>query len=704
MSGILNIDGILPVLDANGNPVNGATIEFFEAGTSTPKNIYSDSALTVVTGNTLTTNAGGEPIAPDTSIARVWWAGNDEYYDIKVSFDAVVRTYDNISTSSGNGQVGGFYELSSFKQATDPDWTLAFRRALDFFGDTGGICWIKPSATPYDVTGINHNKPVTFIGLGTEGGQDHYRQGSVVIRHVGTTDTDLVHMNNGTSTSHLVGGGYENIMLHFNNKARHTLRITDVQRWRLRDVFIYGALTTGLLLDNGSATANPCGWGEVTNLAVDCHISGSESANGIHLRGRIGSPNTGISMITWNGVKIQHTNGDGLILDAGDGNVFTRPFVFSYGTGYSYRIRGADSTNWNETTGKYTGSPNPITAPVIASTFMHPIFGRADGLGSTKGFYIEADLSLHETTLSVIDYPAGDGQPAPCGTGADCVEYQGIDGFKTRALGWVTNGGTIVNPSFDARAAYRSSPQFNLSRRNSDTGYTDFSYSIRGEQGGRLEIYNVLTSQRLATFQTGAFTLNCASASNVCGVVFNENNITRANLQKNASGFLSTYVYSSIGAFIGEPLSINCANGAVSLPMLSGFTTASAANVNITGGQLYTSTSSIKYKKDVEDINLNIAKNTILNLRPVFYRSKAEADPKNWGYWGFIAEEVAEIDKRLVQFEYTETDFDIVDNTKILKEGSIPSIPNGVQYDRVVPLLVKTIQDLETRLAALEGK
>lgn len=40
----------------------------------------------------------------------------------------------------------------------------------------------------------------------------------------------------------------------------------------------------------------------------------------------------------------------------------------------------------------------------------------------------------------------------------------------------------------------------------------------------------------------------------------------------------------------------------------------------------------------------------LLNARPVFYRSKCAADPKDWSYWGFIAEELAEIDPRLVRW------------------------------------------------------
>lgn len=59
------------ITDANGEPVVGGTVEFFEAGTSTPKDVYSDSARSVSAGDTLTTDALGQvgPVYLDTSAA-----------------------------------------------------------------------------------------------------------------------------------------------------------------------------------------------------------------------------------------------------------------------------------------------------------------------------------------------------------------------------------------------------------------------------------------------------------------------------------------------------------------------------------------------------------------------------------------------------------------------------------------------------------
>lgn len=131
-------------------------------------------------------------------------------------------------------------------------------------------------------------------------------------------------------------------------------------------------------------------------------------------------------------------------------------------------------------------------------------------------------------------------------------------------------------------------------------------------------------------------------------------------------------------------------------------TTGSAANVFVaSSGQLLRSTSSIKYKTNVETLEDQYA-DSILNCRPVWYQSTSEIDNPDWGWWGFIAEEVAQIDPRLVHWKTSE----VVDDVEV------PCDPEaeGVQYDRFVPHLVnlikrqkEQIEALEARLSALES-
>ncbi len=138
-------------------------------------------------------------------------------------------------------------------------------------------------------------------------------------------------------------------------------------------------------------------------------------------------------------------------------------------------------------------------------------------------------------------------------------------------------------------------------------------------------------------------------------------------------------------------------------------TTASAANLFVSSAGLFQrSTSSIKYKIDVEDLQDQYA-DAVLNVRPVWYRSTCAEDNRKWGWWGFIAEEVAEIDPRLVHWKTQQTRFDEETQSSVTETLETPE-PEGVAYDRFVPHLInlikrqqQAIETLEAKVAALEG-
>jgi hypothetical protein len=161
-------------------------------------------------------------------------------------------------------------------------------------------------------------------------------------------------------------------------------------------------------------------------------------------------------------------------------------------------------------------------------------------------------------------------------------------------------------------------------------------------------------------------------------------------------------------------------NGAVSFAGVG--TTASAANAyldNAASNNLLRSTSSIRYKKDVETLDAKYSSG-IYKFRPVWYRSKAQADRKDWGFYGLIAEEVSEIDPRLVHWTHRDTKEVLVSaateaQPAILdEEGNVttpavdakpaqyqtvidkdsPLIPDGVQYERISVLLLAEVQKL----------
>jgi uncharacterized protein DUF2793/endosialidase-like protein len=115
-------------------------------------------------------------------------------------------------------------------------------------------------------------------------------------------------------------------------------------------------------------------------------------------------------------------------------------------------------------------------------------------------------------------------------------------------------------------------------------------------------------------------------------------------------------------------------------------TTASAANAVLNNGssptnELLRSTSSVRYKTDILDIDVDW-QHVVRALRPITYRSTATADDPSKRWFGLIAEEVAEIEPRLVHYT----------PDKCGNES-----PESVQYDRLTVLLLKVVQELLKR-------
>jgi hypothetical protein len=155
-------------------------------------------------------------------------------------------------------------------------------------------------------------------------------------------------------------------------------------------------------------------------------------------------------------------------------------------------------------------------------------------------------------------------------------------------------------------------------------------------------------------------------------------------------------------------------NGNVGMPSTYGFTTSNAANLYIDSGAgfLYRSTSSLKYKTEVEDLNIDTTE-LLSKMRPVWYRSLGDVDRKDWSWYGFIAEELAEIEPRLVHFGYGKDSYEQIEtiddkgNTKIeskLKDNAVKDEPDGVQYERITVLLVAEMQKMRKEIEELKAK
>jgi hypothetical protein len=137
----------------------------------------------------------------------------------------------------------------------------------------------------------------------------------------------------------------------------------------------------------------------------------------------------------------------------------------------------------------------------------------------------------------------------------------------------------------------------------------------------------------------------------------------------------------------------NDGTGGCSLPGSGASTTSSAANCRISsGGFIQRSTSSAIYKKDIEPAILEISENIIYNSEPVWYRSTCKSDNCDWSWWGFIAEQIAEVDPRMVGWDYRLSDLYVNDERCTVPKEGAEKQPEGVNYDRYVVHLVNVAQ------------
>jgi hypothetical protein len=131
----------------------------------------------------------------------------------------------------------------------------------------------------------------------------------------------------------------------------------------------------------------------------------------------------------------------------------------------------------------------------------------------------------------------------------------------------------------------------------------------------------------------------------------------------------------------GNPRLYMNENGILFSPPTQDNTTAAGANVFISAGQFYRSTSSQRYKNTITDATHGLTE--LLALRPVTYKGNNDGDTI---FGGLIAEEVH--DAGLTEF----VSYDDQDR------------PDSLAYGNMVSLCIKAIQEQQATITALEAR
>jgi hypothetical protein len=265
--------------------------------------------------------------------------------------------------------------------------------------------------------------------------------------------------------------------------------------------------------------------------------------------------------------------------------------------------------------------------------------------------------------------------------------YAGFVGFKTDGnLRWVVGKNSVAEGGSGAGS------NFFVDRYNDAGSYLGTALTIERSSGNTTAqgIFNVDAPSNATAATASSYQLRVLTAANGEGLNFGYDG---------TNGLIQTWN--------GAPLLINNqgnqvwvqANGGFILNGLGGSTGGSTLKYNTGSGAVFYDTSSEQYKEDIEDLDPDVV--TVMeSLRPVWYKAKPEStggnDP-NWSYYGFIAEEVAKLDPRLVGWRYRDEDCDIVYGaeggviSRTPKKGAVMK-PESVHYDRLTVFAVALAQ------------
>jgi len=272
--------------------------------------------------------------------------------------------------------------------------------------------------------------------------------------------------------------------------------------------------------------------------------------------------------------------------------------------------------------------------------------------GSTSSQYVQRWADYANNTLMTIN---GAGN---VGIGTTTINDKFVVSALANTWAGVFYNGTTANQSFGIQILAGTSATdtaFRVLNGAQDTTY----FRITG--AGNVGIGTASPSSLLQVGSVGNSTVRLGTSSTT-----------------NTS---ATYAFGAWNSSGSDMLTVR-GDGLITFPfVISSWTTGNAANawLNPSTGDLYRSTSSIKYKQNIQNYTKGLAE--VMQLRPVSYEGKHEVDAGKT-FAGLIAEDIH--------------DLGLTEFVQYAEDGS----PDALSYGNMVSLLTKAIQELNTKLDA----
>lgn len=164
----------LQFFDSDGNPLSGGSLVTSESGGSTPLATYSDAALSVTNGTTITLNAAGRPAVGGNEVAVFLLIDKTYRFTLKNSAGTVIWTADEIAgafsakykyaaMSGGDATITAAQDLTGATVSLDRIgvWqvTATFSVSIDASANAANF----EGVLNFDGSDVGHAQPLFYI-------------------------------------------------------------------------------------------------------------------------------------------------------------------------------------------------------------------------------------------------------------------------------------------------------------------------------------------------------------------------------------------------------------------------------------------------------------------------------------------------------------------------------------------------------------